>query len=132
MADDVVMEILDWHRETARDGLAGDGVRFVEPFGAWVVHGYTEVNQVLTDYSMFSSDELRYSSQPVPHRDNPVLGGLSAMDPPRHHLLRRLVSRAFTLLHAAAHQRPRDDQDPAGQHRAVPGGSPGRTGPAAG
>ncbi|MGV9305935.1 cytochrome P450 [Nonomuraea sp. NPDC003727] len=96
MADDVVMEILDWHRETARDGLAGDGVRFVEPFGAWVVHGYTEVNQVLTDYSTFSSDELRYSSQPVPHRDNPVLGGLSAMDPPRHHLLRRLVSRAFT------------------------------------
>jgi cytochrome P450 len=96
MTDDVVREILDWHRETARDGLAGDGVRFVEPFGAWVVHGYSEVNQVLTDYSMFSSDELRYSARPMPHRDNPVLSSLSAMDPPRHHLLRRLVSRAFT------------------------------------
>lgn len=96
MADDVVGEILDWHRETARDGLAGDGVRFIEPLGAWVVHGYAEVNQVLTDHQVFSSDELRYSAQPVPHRDNPVLGSLSAIDPPRHHLLRRLVSRAFT------------------------------------
>jgi cytochrome P450 len=96
MTDDVAEEIFDWYRETARDGLAGDGVRFLEPFGAWVVHGYTEVNQVLTDYSVFSSDELRYSAQPVPHRDNPVLGSLSAIDPPRHHLLRRLVSRAFT------------------------------------
>ncbi|MEW9532384.1 cytochrome P450 [Microbispora sp. NPDC049125] len=96
MADDVVGEILEWHRETARDGLAGDGVRFVEPLGAWVVHGYTEVSRVLTDHRVFSSDELRYSARPVPHRDNPLLGSLSAIDPPRHHLLRRLVGRAFT------------------------------------
>ncbi|MGR6918593.1 hypothetical protein ACU635_30460 [[Actinomadura] parvosata] len=60
------------------------------------MHGYTEVNQVLTEYMVFSSDERRYSGQPVPHRDNPVLGSLSAIDPPRHHVLRRLVGRAFT------------------------------------
>jgi cytochrome P450 len=96
MADDRVGEILDWHRETARNGLAGDGVRFAGPLGAWVVHGHAEVRRVLTDHALFSSDELRYSARPVPHRDNPVLGSLSAMDPPRHHLLRRLVSRAFT------------------------------------
>ncbi|AQZ62100.1 putative cytochrome P450 hydroxylase [[Actinomadura] parvosata subsp. kistnae] len=96
MSDDVVEEIFGWYRETARDGLAGDGVRFAEPVGAWVVHGYAEVKQVLTDYAAFSSDERRHSARPVPHRDNPVLGSLSAIDPPRHHLLRRLVSRAFT------------------------------------
>lgn len=89
-------EILDWHRETARAGLAGDGVRYLEPLGAWVIHGYAEVNQVLTEHRLFSSDELRHSARPVPHRDNPVLGSLVAIDPPRHHLLRRLVSQAFT------------------------------------
>ncbi|TDD75371.1 cytochrome P450 [Actinomadura darangshiensis] len=96
MGDDVVEEIFDWHRETAREGLAGDGVRFLEGPGAWAVHGHAEVQQVLTDHQVFSSDELRYSARPVPHRDNPVLGSLAAIDPPRHHLLRKLVSRAFT------------------------------------
>ncbi|GAA0941338.1 cytochrome P450 [Virgisporangium aurantiacum] len=96
MADDVVGEILDWYRETAHAGLAGDGVRFVEPPGFWVVHGHADVNRVLTDHPVFSSDELRHSAQPVPHHENPLLHSLSAIDPPRHHLLRRLVSRAFT------------------------------------
>ncbi|MFF4189854.1 cytochrome P450 [Nonomuraea sp. NPDC001831] len=96
MTDDVVKEILDWYRQTAQDGLAGDGVRFAEPLQSWLVHGHTEVKQVLTDHRTFSSDELRHSAEPPPHRDNPMLGSLSAIDPPRHHLLRRLVSRAFT------------------------------------
>ncbi|MGK5552449.1 cytochrome P450 [Actinomadura kijaniata] len=96
MSNDVVEEIFDWHRETARNGLGGDGVRFLEGLDAWAVHGHAEVTRVLTDYRVFSSDELRYSARAVPHRDNPLLGGLAAIDPPRHHLLRRLVSRAFT------------------------------------
>ncbi len=95
-------DIVGWYRDTARDGLAGDGVRFLEPLGAWVVHGHAEVDRVLTDHRVFSSDELRYSARPVPHRDNPVLGSLAAIDPPRHHLLRRLVSRAFTPRAVAA------------------------------
>jgi cytochrome P450 len=71
-------------------------VRFVEPFGAWVVTRYSEVDRVLTDHAVFSSDELRYSSQPVPHSSNPLLRSLLATDPPRHHALRRIVSQVFT------------------------------------
>lgn len=96
MGNEVVEKILDWHRETARHGLVGDGMRYLEGLGAWAVHGHAEVKQVLTDYQAFSSDELRYSARPVPHRNNPVLGSLAAIDPPRHQLLRKLVSRAFT------------------------------------
>jgi cytochrome P450 len=96
MGDDATAEIFDWYRDTAHRGLAGHGMHFAEPLGAWLVHGYGEVNQVLTDYRTFSSDERRHSAQPAPHQDNPLLGSLSALDPPRHHLLRRLVSRAFT------------------------------------
>jgi cytochrome P450 len=54
------------------------------------------VDEVLTTHDVFSSDEIRYSASDVPHRDNPVLHSMSAMDPPRHHALRRMVSRAFT------------------------------------
>ncbi|MEU0877382.1 cytochrome P450 [Lentzea sp. NPDC005914] len=70
-------------------------VRFA-PFGAWVATRYSDVDRVLTDHEVFSSDELRYSTQPIPHRDNPLLRSLLATDPPRHHALRRVVSRLFT------------------------------------
>ncbi|MEU8302649.1 cytochrome P450 [Actinomadura sp. NPDC048955] len=96
MGNEMVESILDWHRETARQGLVGDGVRYLEGPDAWAVHGHAAAKQVLTDHQVFSSDELRYSARPVPHRDNPILGSLAAIDPPRHHLLRKLVSRAFT------------------------------------
>jgi len=88
-------EILAFHERTAEDGLS-DPVRFAERFGAWFVHGYDDVRRVLTDHETFSSDELRYSARDVPHRDNPLLRGMSATDPPRHRLLRRSVARAFT------------------------------------
>ncbi len=96
MGNEVVAEILRWHEATAIDGLAGGGVQLIEPLDAWAVHGYADVDRVLTEHEVFSSDELRYSAQPVPHRDNPILGSLLATDPPRHHVLRRIVSRAFT------------------------------------
>jgi cytochrome P450 len=70
-------------------------VRFAE-FGAWVATRYRDVDRVLTDHVVFSSDELRHSAQPIPHRDNPLLRGLLATDPPRHHALRRIVSQVFT------------------------------------
>ncbi|EWM12312.1 cytochrome P450 [Kutzneria sp. 744] len=60
------------------------------------VRSHALVDEVLTTHDLFSSDEIRYSASEVPHRDNPVLHSMSAMDPPRHHELRRLVSRAFT------------------------------------
>ncbi|MEO6088799.1 MAG: hypothetical protein ABIQ18_37375, partial [Umezawaea sp.] len=95
-------QILHWYEQTATDGLAGDGVRFDERVGAWTVHRYAEAERVLADHEVFSSDELRHSAQPVPHHDNPILGSLMAMDPPRHHVLRRLVGRAFAPRSVAA------------------------------
>ena len=61
-----------------------------------LVRSHDLVDEVLTTHDVFSSDEIRYSASEVPHRDNPVLHSMSAMDPPRHHELRRMVSRAFT------------------------------------
>ncbi len=71
-------------------------VRFAEPFGGWVATRYSDVRRVLTDHAVFSSDELRYSTQPIPHGANPLLRGLQATDPPEHHALRRIVSQVFT------------------------------------
>jgi cytochrome P450 len=71
-------------------------VRFVEPFGGWLATRYADVDRVLTDHAVFSSDELRYSTQPIPHSSNPLLRSLLATDPPRHHTLRRIVSQVFT------------------------------------
>ncbi|WP_410662324.1 cytochrome P450 [Amycolatopsis sp. lyj-84] len=71
-------------------------VRFAEPFSGWVVTRYADVDRVLTEHEVFSSDELRYSARPVPHGSNPLSRGLQAIDPPRHHVLRRIVSRVFT------------------------------------
>lgn len=71
-------------------------VRWAEPFGGWVATRYRDVERVLTDHAAFSSDELRHSTRPVPHAANPLLRGLLATDPPRHHALRRIVSQVFT------------------------------------
>ncbi|GAB3738946.1 cytochrome P450 [Amycolatopsis oliviviridis] len=71
-------------------------MRFAESFGGWVVTRHSEVDRVLTEHAVFSSDELRYSAQPIPHGSNPLLRGLQAMDPPRHHAVRRIVSQVFT------------------------------------
>jgi len=60
------------------------------------VASHALVDEVLTTHDVFSSDEIRHSAGEVPHRDNPVLHSMSAMDPPRHHELRRMVGRAFT------------------------------------
>ncbi|MGI5126071.1 cytochrome P450 [Pseudonocardia sp. CA-107938] len=101
MTDRPADELLAWHEDVAVAG-AREPVRFVEPLGAWFVHGHADVDRVLTEYALFSSDELRHSAQDVPHRDNPVLRTLVATDPPRHHVLRRIVSRAFTPRSVAA------------------------------
>ncbi|MFE0027604.1 cytochrome P450 [Amycolatopsis sp. NPDC059021] len=77
-------------------------VRFAESFGGWVATRYSDVDRVLTDHAVFSSDELRYSAQPIPHHANPLLRSLQATDPPRHHVLRRIVSQVFTPRAVAA------------------------------
>ena len=89
-------EIFAFHRQDVAP------VRFDDRFGGWVVTRYSDVDRVLTDHGTFSSDEVGYSAQPVPHKDNPVLGSLMSMDPPRHHELRRIVSQVFTPRAVAA------------------------------
>ncbi|MFD1051160.1 hypothetical protein ACFQ1S_39325 [Kibdelosporangium lantanae] len=89
-------EIFAFHRQSVGP------VRFDVMFGGWVVTRYSDVDRVLTGHGTFSSDEVRYSAQPVPHKDNPVLGSLMSMDPPRHHELRRIVSQVFTPRAVAA------------------------------
>ncbi|MFD8494336.1 cytochrome P450 [Amycolatopsis sp. NPDC059657] len=85
--------IFDFHERTAGDGLR-EPVRFEH--GAWFVHGHADVDRVLTEHATFSSDELRYSAEAVPHADNPLLRTMLALDPPEHHRQRKIVSRAFT------------------------------------
>lgn len=60
------------------------------------MHGHADVDGVLTEHATFSSDELRYSAEAVPHADNPLLRTMLALDPPEHHRQRKIVSRALT------------------------------------
>jgi hypothetical protein len=58
----------------------------------WHAFRYQDVARVLSEYELFGSD----FSQLFPDRADLVAGNILAMDPPRHHRLRRLVSQAFT------------------------------------
>ncbi|MET9022496.1 cytochrome P450 [Actinopolymorpha sp. NPDC004070] len=66
-------------------------VEYAEKLGFWKVYGYPEAVRILADPRTFSSDTSRF----VPRQDF-VEGNLPTMDPPEHHKLRKLVSRAFT------------------------------------
>jgi len=60
--------------------------------GAWSVFRYQDVATLLADHRTFSSD-LR---EVMPKASDLVKGNILRMDPPRHHRLRSLVSKAFT------------------------------------
>lgn len=60
--------------------------------GVWNVFRYQEVAAISADHRAFSSD----LSELFPQRNELFEGNILAMDPPRHHRLRSLVSRAFT------------------------------------
>jgi cytochrome P450 len=59
---------------------------------AWNVYRYDDVAAILADSQTFSSDFGRA----FPDRADLVEGNIVAMDPPRHHQFRGLVSQAFT------------------------------------
>jgi len=61
----------------------------------WQVLGHPEVSAVLADHMTFSSD-LGVLMPRQPDLDLFARGNFVRMDPPRHHRLRGLVSRAFT------------------------------------
>jgi len=79
---------LEWYR-TMRDT---DPVRQDPKTGIWNVYRYQDVANVLADYRTFSSD----FSAVFPDQASLTEGNIVAMDPPRHHQLRSLVSQAFT------------------------------------
>jgi len=60
--------------------------------GVWSVFRYQDVATVLTDHETFSSN----LSEVLPKASDLVKGNILRMDPPRHHRLRSLVSKAFT------------------------------------
>jgi cytochrome P450 len=60
--------------------------------GFWNVFRYQDVATVLADHRTFSSD----FSSVFPDRAELTEGNIVALDPPRHHQLRSLVSQAFT------------------------------------
>jgi cytochrome P450 len=63
-------------------------------YGTWNVYRYDTVQQVLSDYNVFSSDyQGRRSSQ---DGSQPFAASLISTDPPRHRQLRALVTQAFT------------------------------------
>ena len=81
-------EKLAWYR-TMRDT---DPVSHDSRTGAWSVFRYQDVATVLADHQTFRSD-LR---EVMPKTSDLIEGNILRMDPPRHHRLRSLVSKAFT------------------------------------
>ena len=73
-------------------------VAFDERSGLWAVYRYEDVRQVITDHDTFSSDRTRFlpGADPAMIEQLRVSSSLVGTDPPRHRLLRDLVSRAFT------------------------------------
>ncbi|HYF80054.1 MAG TPA: cytochrome P450 [Symbiobacteriaceae bacterium] len=75
-------------------------VTYLEPLGTWAVFGYDHVKTVFSDYTRFSSQISHLFSDPEK--------GVSLVfsDPPKHTMLRALVSKAFTAA-AIARMEPR-------------------------
>jgi len=63
-------------------------VSYSEEYGGWSVFRYNDVQKVLTDYSLFSSQYMG--------EQQPIAMSIINTDPPRHRQLRSLVTQAFT------------------------------------
>jgi cytochrome P450 len=62
-------------------------IRYRPESNLWEIFRYKDVLQVLSDYATFSADQRQMETSP---------GILDKLDPPRHHQVRSLVSKAFT------------------------------------
>ncbi|WP_211588890.1 cytochrome P450 [Allorhizocola rhizosphaerae] len=80
-----------WFRQMRAD----DPVSRDEKFGAWDVFRYADIEYILGNPAIFSSD-FSDMIPPQPEFDLFAEGSFVGMDPPRHSKLRRLVSKAFT------------------------------------
>jgi cytochrome P450 len=82
-------DIYEWYLHM----LETDRVYFDPRRGAWLVFGYDDVQHVLLNPQVFSSER---SLKPDGSVDAILGGSILGMDPPRHRQLRALVSQAFT------------------------------------
>ncbi|HLG75444.1 MAG TPA: cytochrome P450, partial [Ktedonobacteraceae bacterium] len=64
-------------------------VTFNEQYGSWSVFKYDDVQRVLSDHAIFSSQAYSGGNYPIGR-------SMINIDPPRHRQLRALVSLAFT------------------------------------
>ncbi|SFW82254.1 cytochrome P450 [Amycolatopsis australiensis] len=64
----------------------------VDEDGTWHVFRHADVHRIFTDHRTFSSDPGLL----LPDTAEAVRGNMAAVDPPVHHRLRKLVSKAFT------------------------------------
>src|SRR5262245_55021574 len=73
-------------------------VAYDERSAIWAVYRYEDVRHVITDHEAFSSDRTRFlpGADPQTIEQLRISSSLVGTDPPRHRLLRDLVSRAFT------------------------------------
>jgi cytochrome P450 len=62
-----------------------------DPRGIWHVFRFDDVQRVMSDHSVFSSDRTRV----LPNAVNLDRGNVVAMDPPEHRQVRQLISQAF-------------------------------------
>ena len=79
--------IFSWYQQL----LQKHRVYFDAERASWLILGYEEVQHVLSDPLTFSSQR-----ELDPDGNNHPIDGLISLDPPRHHQLRALISRAFT------------------------------------
>ena len=88
-------DIYSWYRQQ----LDVCRMRYDERRSAWMVFGYEEVQQVLLDTEVFSSERTLKDDGTV---DEIGGAGMLGRDPPRHRHLRSLVVQAFTQKRVAA------------------------------
>nr|MDT0663909.1 hypothetical protein [Micromonospora sp. DSM 115978] len=97
----------------------------------WAVLGHKEVQAANRDWETFSADEGP-SLVPFPPERRGIV--MPAMDPPKHSVMRRLVSAGFTprmiARHRRHHRHPRGRPDPRLPDHGFPDSSdgPGREG----
>lgn len=85
----LTVDIYDWYRQMQAD----HAVYYDAARASWLVFRYADVQHVLLDSATFSSQRSMQADGSI----DPVAGGgILSMDPPRHRLLRTLISQAFT------------------------------------
>ncbi|HMQ34987.1 MAG TPA: cytochrome P450, partial [Chloroflexaceae bacterium] len=87
--DDPRLDPFPWYR-TMR---ATTPVHYVPGRGGWGVFGYDDVQEVLSNHAVFSS---QFHGDAPLHANQPIAASMISTDPPRHRQLRSLVTQAFT------------------------------------